>query len=171
MACSLRWSPPCQHYSLAGQEHGRTIPLSDMRDWRSIFRRDRRREVDQRQADAADDGVTCQPVLGIELAEPVSVEVDRYHLHHFERIADQWADGHNTPFERSDAVPRTAVAGHLIVNVSPDAGGKAGCKMLIDVPLEVELISGLVIRCSVDVVQRHSQRNRYLEAHFRVEVR
>src|SRR6266849_8706673 len=38
MACSLRWSPPCQHYSLAGQEHGRTIPLPDMRhrhagDW------------------------------------------------------------------------------------------------------------------------------------------
>src|SRR6266487_4683348 len=29
MACSLRWSPPCQHYSLAGQEHGRTIPLPD----------------------------------------------------------------------------------------------------------------------------------------------
>src|SRR6266852_9913779 len=30
MACSLRWSPPCQHYSLAGQEHGRTIPLPDL---------------------------------------------------------------------------------------------------------------------------------------------
>src|SRR6266699_3768864 len=23
MACSLRWSSPCQHYSLAEQEHGR----------------------------------------------------------------------------------------------------------------------------------------------------
>src|SRR6266567_8405038 len=30
MACSLRWSPPCQHYFLAGQEHGRTIPLPDI---------------------------------------------------------------------------------------------------------------------------------------------
>src|ERR1700730_18068682 len=30
MACSLCWSPPCQHHSLAGQEHGRTIPLADI---------------------------------------------------------------------------------------------------------------------------------------------
>src|SRR5438128_7455886 len=37
MACSLRWSPPCQHYSLAGQEHGRTIPLREKAENRSAI--------------------------------------------------------------------------------------------------------------------------------------
>ena len=30
MACSLSFGAPCQLRSLAGQEHGRTIPLSDV---------------------------------------------------------------------------------------------------------------------------------------------
>jgi hypothetical protein len=30
MACSLSSVPPCQHSLLAGQEHGRTIPLTDV---------------------------------------------------------------------------------------------------------------------------------------------
>jgi hypothetical protein len=30
MACSLSLAPLCQLQSLAGQEHGRTIPLTDV---------------------------------------------------------------------------------------------------------------------------------------------
>jgi hypothetical protein len=29
MACSLSAVAPCQHSTLAGREHGRTIPLAD----------------------------------------------------------------------------------------------------------------------------------------------
>src|SRR2546428_2929754 len=42
--------------------------------------------------------------------------------------------------------------------------------MLIDIPFEVELIPSLVIRRRVDVVERHTERTRYLEARLRVEV-
>ncbi len=102
--------------------------------------------------------------------EPSGVQLDRYHLHDLEGVTDQRPDGNYPSFERTEKAAPAAVAGHLIVDISADPGGPARRKMLIDIPLEMELIPGLVIRRGVDVVERDAERTRDLEPRLGVEV-
>jgi hypothetical protein len=119
-------------------------PYRTCRAGRSIFRGDRwnRCKGDERQADAAEDRVTGQPALDVELVEPASAEIDRDLVHDLELVADQRADCHHLSFERTKVSARTAVAGHLSIDVSANTEGKTGFKMLVDVPLEVKLSWG-----------------------------
>ena len=45
MACSLSLAPPCQLRLLAGQEHGRTIPLADISGPRPCWSNDAPRDL------------------------------------------------------------------------------------------------------------------------------
>ncbi len=116
------------------------------------------------------------PVLDFEFVKPAGVEGDR-RFPDFERVADDRPERDRSSSERTNAIPRTAVTGQLLVDVSPHTGleflNSFGLQLevLDNGRLDMKLGTGLVIRDPIVGVEGHPHCARKLGANFRIEIR